>query len=112
MVLRTETAHRRFASIERVGFFAIARTMTVRKIRRESSSRCEVSSSSTTEPSICGNQEGMDHRIRALISVERIMGSRHTFFAFPLFQSLLFVEGQGIAVAVQHGLGTFYSLPQ
>ena len=34
------------------------------------------------------------------------MGSRHTFFAFPLLQDLLFVENQGIAVAIQHGLGT------
>ena len=35
MVLRTKTAYRRFASIEQVGFFAIARTMNVSKIRRE-----------------------------------------------------------------------------
>ena len=40
-----------------------------------------------------------------LLGVERIMGSRHTFFTFPLFQDLLFVEDQGIAVAIQHGLG-------
>ena len=43
-----------------------------------------------------------------LIGVQRIMGSRHTFFAFPLSQDLLFVENQGIAVAVQHGLGAIY----
>ena len=30
--------------------------------------------------------------------VKRIMGSRHTFFTFPLLQDLLFVEDQGIAV--------------
>ena len=107
MVLRTETAHRRFASIERVGFFGIARTINDRKIRRESSSRREVSPSSTTELSICGNQEGMDHSIRTLFSVERIMGSRHTFFALPLLQNLLFVEGQGIAVAIQRFFGPF-----
>jgi hypothetical protein len=58
MVLRTEAAHRRFASIERIGFFAIAQTINVRKIRRESSSRGKVSQSSTTELIICGNQEG------------------------------------------------------
>jgi hypothetical protein len=55
----------------------------------------------------------MVYRIRTLIGVERIMGSQHTFFAFPLFQNLLFVEAQGIAVAVQHVLATFFaSLPQ
>ena len=107
MVLRIETTHRRFASIERVGFLAIARTINVRNIRRESSSRREMNPSSTTELSMCGNHAGLDYRIRTLFSVERIVGSRRAFFAFPLFQNLLFVEGQGIAIAVQHGLGTF-----
>jgi hypothetical protein len=114
MVLRTKAAHRCFASIERFRFFAIARTMNVHKIksRRESSNRSEVSTSSTTELSICGNQKGMDYSIRTLFRVERIMGSRYTFFASPLFQNLLFVEVQDIAVAVQHGFGTFCgSLP-
>jgi hypothetical protein len=109
MVLGTEAAYRYFASIERIGFFAIARTMNVRKnkSRGESSNRSGVSTSSTTELSICDNQKGMDYSIRTLFRVERIMGSRYTFFASPLFQNLLFVEVQDIAVAVQHGFGTF-----
>ena len=112
-VLRTETTHRRFASIERVGFFEIARTINVRKMRRDSRSNSEVSPSSTTELSMCGNHVSMDHFTRTLITgIERIMGSRHAFFAFPLFQNLLFVKGQRIAVAIQHGLGTIWaSLP-
>lgn len=40
------------------------------------------------------------------MGIERIMSSRHTFFTFPLFQDFLFVEDQGVAVAIQHGLGT------
>ena len=107
-LLRTETTHRRFASIERVGFLEIARTINARTMRRKSSNSSEVSPSSTTELSTCGNQADMDHRIRTLIGVERIMGPRHAFFTFPLFQDLLFVEDQGIAVAVQHGLGTLF----
>ena len=43
MLLRTETTHRRFASIERVGFFEIARTINARTMRRKSSSSSEVS---------------------------------------------------------------------
>jgi hypothetical protein len=35
MLLRTETTHRRFASIERVGFFEIARTINARTMRRK-----------------------------------------------------------------------------
>ena len=112
MVFRTETTHRRFASIERVGFLAIARTINVRKMRRENSSRIEVIPSSTAELSMCGNQDGMDHGIRTLIDIERIMGSRHAFFTFPLFQNLLFVEAQGIAVAIQHVFGPFPRLSQ
>jgi hypothetical protein len=107
MVLGTETTHRRFASIERVGFFEIARTINARTMRRESSSS-EESPSSTAELSICGNQAGTDYRIRPLISIERFMGSRHAFIPFPLFQNFLFVEDQGIAIAVQHGLGTLF----
>jgi hypothetical protein len=60
MVLRTETTHRRFASIERVGFFEIARTINVRTMRRESSNSSEESPSSRAELSMCGNQAGMD----------------------------------------------------
>jgi len=43
---------------------------------------------------------------RLLIRVERSVGSRCAFFALPLLQNLLLVERQGIAVAIQHGLGT------
>lgn len=39
------------------------------------------------------------------------MGSRHTFFTFPLLQDLLFVEDQGIAVAIQHFFGPFPGFP-
>jgi len=42
MVLGTEAAYRCFASIERVGFFAIARTMNVRKIRAGGRAATEV----------------------------------------------------------------------
>jgi hypothetical protein len=49
MLLRIETAHRRFASVNRVGFVAIARTINVHKIRSE------MSPLSTTELSICGD---------------------------------------------------------
>jgi hypothetical protein len=42
MVLGTEAAYRYFASIERVGFFAIARTMNVRKIRAGGRAATEV----------------------------------------------------------------------
>jgi hypothetical protein len=42
MVLRTKAAHRCFASIERFRFFAIARTMNVRKIRAGGRAATEV----------------------------------------------------------------------
>jgi len=42
MVLGTEAAYRCFASIERVGFFAIAWTMNVRKIRAGGRAATEV----------------------------------------------------------------------
>ncbi len=98
MMVWRDTAQR-FASIERVGFFEIARTINARMVRRESSSS-EESPSSTAELSRYGNQTGMDYHMRMLFGVKRIMGSRHTFFTIPLFQNLLFVEGQGIAVAI------------
>src|SRR5688572_15744412 len=107
MLLRTETTHRRFASIDRVGFFEIARTINIRTMRRESSSSSEVSPSNRTELSMCGSQSGMDYGIRILIGVKRIMSSRHAFLTFPLFQDLLFVEDQGIAIAIQHFFGPF-----
>ena len=94
--------------MERVGLFEIARTINARMVRRESSSSSEESPSSTAELSMYGNQAGMDYHIKMLFGVKRIMGSRHTFFTIPPFQNLLFVEGQGIAVAIQHSLGTLF----
>jgi hypothetical protein len=58
--LRTVTTHRRLASIVSAEFLEMERTVRVRAIRTESSSRRDLRLSRTMELSICGSHVIMD----------------------------------------------------
>src|SRR5688500_16570261 len=105
--LRTETTHRRLASMVRAAFLAIDRTMRARAMRTVKSNSSDFRLSSTMELSTCGSHVVMDGSgTIPLIEVQGIPRAGHTLLSFPSIEDFLLVEGQCIAKAIQGRLGT------
>ena len=92
----------------RAAFLEIERTMSVRAMRTDNSNSRDFRLSMTIELSTWGSHViivGPNANLQ-LAGMQSIPRTGYTLFSLPTFKDFLLVEGQDIAIAVEHRLGT------